>query len=102
LDANDVELDATTSAPAYVVLSEVYYPGWRVEVDGRAAKILPANFAFRAVYLEPGAHHVRMFFQPATWMLGLAISVATWCGLLWVVVSRKRLAKTGLRKPLDR
>jgi len=102
LDANDIELDATTPVPAYVVLSQVYYPGWCAEVDGRAAKILPANFTFRAVYLELGTHRVRMFFQPASWMLGLAISVATWCGLLWVVVSRKRLAKTGLRKPLDR
>ena len=94
LDANDIMLDATTSAPAYVVLSEVYYPGWRAEVDGRAAKILPANFAFRAVYLEPGAHRVRMFFQPAAWTLGLTISAATWCALLLVAVSRKRLAKT--------
>ena len=94
LDANDIELDATTSAPAYVVLSEVYYPGWRAEVDGRAAKILPANFAFRAVYLEPGAHRVRMFFLPASWTLGLAISAVTWCALLLVVVSRRRPAKT--------
>jgi len=94
LDANDIELEATTSAPAYVVLSEVYYPGWRVEVDGRAAKILPANFAFRAVYLEPGAHRVRMFFQPASWTLGLAISAVTWCALLVAFVSRRRPAKT--------
>jgi len=93
-DANDTVLDATTSAPAYVVLSEVYYPGWRVEVDGRAAKILPANFTFRAVYLEPGAHRVRMFFQPASWTLGLAISAVTWCALLLVIVSRRRPAKT--------
>jgi hypothetical protein len=95
LDANDIAWDATTSAPAYVVLSDVYYPGWRVEVDGRAAKILPANFTFRAVYLEPGAHRVRMFFQPAAWPLGLTISVVTWCALLLIAVLR-------LRKPLDR
>ncbi len=95
LDANDIVWDATTSAPAYVVLSEVYYPGWRVEVDGRAAKILPANFTFRAVYLEPGAHRVRMVFQPAAWLLGLTISAVTWCALLLVAVLR-------LRKPLDR
>jgi hypothetical protein len=94
LDANDIVLDTTTSAPAYVVLSEVYYPGWRAEVDGRAAKILPANFTFRAVYLEPGTHRVRMFFQLASWTLGLAISAVTWCALLSVIVSRRRPAKT--------
>jgi hypothetical protein len=78
LEVNDVEIEATTPAPAYLVMSEVYYPGWRVEVDGRAANVLPANFAFRAVYLEPGSHDVRMFFLPRPWLVGLAISVITW------------------------
>jgi uncharacterized membrane protein YfhO len=86
LDANDLEIEATTSAPAYLVMSEVYYPGWRAEVDGHAAKILPANFAFRAVYLEPGAHRVRMFFLPTSWLIGLAISAITWAVLLMVVL----------------
>jgi hypothetical protein len=93
-DANDVELDATTSAPAYLVLSEVFYPGWRAEVDGRAAAVLPANFAFRAVYLEPGTHHMEMFFLPTSWIAGLGISVATACLLLVVAVLQVRRAKT--------
>ena len=90
LDADDVELDATTSAPVYLVLSEVYYPGWRAQVDGRIAKVLPANFAFRAVYLEPGTHHVRLFFLPASWIVGLAISLVTWCALLVAAVLEAR------------
>lgn len=89
-DANTIELEVTTSAPAYLVLSEVYYPGWRAEVDGRMARILPANFGFRAVYLEPGSHHVRMFFLPMTWVAGLAVSVVTWCALLIVGILRIR------------
>jgi uncharacterized membrane protein YfhO len=93
-DANDIELDATTSAPAYLVLSEVFYPGWRAEVDGRASAVLPANFAFRAVYLEPGTHHVKMFFLPTSWIASLAISVATACSLLVVAVLQMRRAKT--------
>jgi hypothetical protein len=88
LDANDIEIDATTPVPAYLVMSEVYYPGWRAEVDGRPAKILPANFAFRAVYLEPGAHRVRMFFLPASWLIGAAVSALT-CGVLLAVVLRR-------------
>jgi hypothetical protein len=98
LGGNDIEIDATTSVPAYLVLSEVYYPGWHAEIDGHAAQILPANFAFRAVYLEPGAHHVRMFFLPAAWIVGLTISVLAWCALLAVMVMRFRV----FRKPIDR
>jgi uncharacterized membrane protein YfhO len=83
-----IHLTARTSAEAYLVLSEVYYPGWRAYVDGRAVPILRANYAFRAVYLEPGYHEVRLVFEPLSWKVGLGISVATWFGLIaWGLLS---------------
>jgi hypothetical protein len=90
LGVNDIEIDATISTPAYLVLSEVYYPGWQAQVNGRPARIFPANFSFRAVYLEPGQHHVRMFFLPTSWIVGLTISILTWCALFAIVILRFR------------
>jgi hypothetical protein len=92
LGINDIELDATTPAPAYLVLSEVYYPGWRADVNGHRVKIWPANFAFRAVYLEPGTHRMRLSFRPTSWIVGLSVSVATWCVILMVVMLTARRA----------
>jgi hypothetical protein len=97
LDANEIEIKARTDAPAYLVMSEVYYPGWQPQVDGRPAPILPANFAFRAVYLDPGEHRVRLVFVPTAWIIGLTISVVTWCALLFVFAARFRAA----RKPMN-
>ncbi|MGA9350519.1 MAG: YfhO family protein [Anaerolineae bacterium] len=90
---NAIHLIAKTSTEAYLVLSEVYYPGWRAYVDGRAEPILRANYAFRAVYLEPGYHEVRLVFEPTSWKVGLGISVATWVGLaVWALFTwRARL-----------
>ncbi len=90
---NAIHLTAETSAEAYLVLSEVYYPGWRAYVDGRAERVLRANYAFRAVYLEPGYHEVRLVFEPLSWKVGLGISVATWVGLaVWTLFTwRARL-----------
>ena len=85
---NAIHLTAETSAEAYLVLSEVYYPGWRAYVDGRAEPVLRANYAFRAVYLEPGYHEVRLVFEPLSWKVGLGISVATWVSLMvWGLLS---------------
>jgi hypothetical protein len=78
---NAIHLTARISAEAYLVLSEVYYPGWRAYVDGRPQPVLRANYAFRAVYLEPGYHEVSLVFEPLSWKVGLGISVATWIGL---------------------
>jgi len=88
---NAIHLTARTSAEAYLVLSEVYYPGWRAYVDGRAQPVLRANYAFRAVYLDPGYHEVRLVFEPLSWRVGLGISVATWVGLMvWGLLSWRR------------
>jgi hypothetical protein len=78
---NSIHLTAETSAEAYLVLSEVYYPGWRAYVDGRAEPVVRANYTFRAVHLEPGYHEVRLVFEPLSWKVGLGISVVTWIGL---------------------
>ncbi len=98
---NEIRLEVFTSAPGYLVLSEVYYPGWKVEVDGRPAELSRANYAFRAVFLPPGEHQVRFHFQSRSWQLGMACSLFVW-GTLAVaafrsVASRWRLAPLNSR-----
>lgn len=93
---NAIHLTTRTSAEAYLVLSEVYYPGWRAYVDGRAERVLRANYAFRAVYLEPGYHEVRLIFEPLSWKVGLGISVATWISLIvWGMLSWRGRRRAG-------
>lgn len=78
---NEIRVQASTSLPGYLVMSEVYYPGWVVEVDGQPAEVLRANYAFRAVFLAEGSHEVRFSFQPVTWKAGLMCSLLTWLAL---------------------
>jgi len=91
---NEVELAVRTPVSGTLVLSDVYYPGWRAEVDGVPAEVLRADYVFRAVLLPPGEHTVRMEFSPWTWRVGLTVSIVTWVGLgVWAGVAlwRKRL-----------
>jgi uncharacterized membrane protein YfhO len=76
-EANALEIKIESPVEGYLVLSDPYYPGWKAEVDGRPAEILRANYAFRAVTVPAGAHTVSMVFRPASWSLGLALSVLT-------------------------
>ena len=83
-------LRAETSAPAYLVFSEPFTPGWHVTVDGRESPILPANGAFGAVYLPAGTHVVERRYRPAVgW--GALISLGTLIAL--VVAPRRRFAR---------
>jgi hypothetical protein len=93
---NEIRLQASTSTPGYLVMSEVYYPGWKAEVDGHPADLQRANYAFRAVLLRPGAHQVRLYFQPTTWKAGMLCSLFTWA-VLAVAVLRTLLSSWQLR-----
>ena len=78
---DEIEIEATLSRPGVLVTSEVYYPGWRAEVDGVPANILRANKVFRAVALDAGAHTVRFQFRPNSFLIGRWISLVS-VGLL--------------------
>ena len=69
-----------------LVLSDAYYPGWRVTVDGVPTPIYRANFFFRAVCVPAGEHIVEFTFRQRAFSLGLALTTLTGIGtvlLLW-------------------
>jgi hypothetical protein len=90
-DLNEIALAVETKGEAYLVLSEVYYPGWQATVDGQATPLYRANYAFRALRLAPGSHQVRLSFAPLSWRVGVALSAATAIALLaWAAVAWRR------------
>jgi hypothetical protein len=95
-DLNRIELAVETPLDGWLVLSEVYYPGWRATVDGERVDVLRANYTFRAVPLSSGSHLVQLWFAPTTWYVGLAVSGVTGIALaMWAAWTalRKRVGK---------
>jgi hypothetical protein len=85
--SNQIEIIVKAAAPGYLVMSEVWHPGWTAEVDGAPAQILRANYAFRAIALNSGHHTVSMTFQPSRWKEGGAISALTaTIVVLWLLI----------------
>lgn len=71
-----VEISANSPSPAYLVLTDSYYPGWRAELDGTEEKIFPADGAFRAVALPKGARRIVFIYKPAPFRIGLWATLA--------------------------
>jgi hypothetical protein len=71
-----------------LVLTDSFYPGWRVYVDGAEKEILRANLFFRAVALSHGDHLVEFRYEPVSFKIGLAVSLVTLCAVLIVSVRR--------------
>jgi len=70
-------LSVDTPMDQLLVLSEVYYPGWRAMVDGVETPILRADVALRAVPVRAGTHRIEMIFDPLSVKIGIAVTVMT-------------------------
>jgi hypothetical protein len=66
-----VEVGVEMTDPGVLILSDAYYPGWKVTVDGQPAQLLRANYALRGVYLQTGNHQVVFRFAPRSLQLAL-------------------------------
>jgi hypothetical protein len=74
---NGFELDVSASAPSVLVISQIHYPGWKAYIDGNSVPVTRANYAFPAIFISPGPHHVRFSFEPWTFKAGLSLTVLT-------------------------
>lgn len=87
---NQIAYEVTTSEPAYLVMSEAYYPGWQATIDGEPVPIYRANLAFRAILIEePGQHSIRLVFRPTLVYVGLVISAISWSALIIWLIRRR-------------
>lgn len=93
-----VSVRVSMARAGYVVLDDLYYPGWRAEIDGHPARILPANGAFRAVAAGAGSHQVRFEYRPASaWIGGVLTVVGLITGVAAIAFGRVREGSPPLR-----
>jgi hypothetical protein len=74
-DPQRVELVATLESPGLVVLSDVYYPGWELTIDGRPAPIYKVNLIMRGAAVDAGTHRLVYSYRPRSFLIGRIISL---------------------------
>jgi hypothetical protein len=90
-------IEADVKAASILVVTDNYTDGWRIApLAGSASdayEIIPANYALRGVPLAPGHHRFRMEYRPASFVVGVWLSlagVAAWLAVAGIFVWRKR------------
>ena len=73
---NRIDIEAKVAKPCFMVLSELYYPDWKVEVDGAQTQIYRTDFLLRGLPLTPGDHDIRFFYDSRSLKRGLFLSVS--------------------------
>ncbi|HUS71390.1 MAG TPA: YfhO family protein [Anaerolineae bacterium] len=74
---NKVIIEVYAASDGFLVLSDLYYNGWKAFVDGENEKVYKADYVFRAVRLAEGQHTVEFVFDPLSFQIGWRISAMT-------------------------
>jgi hypothetical protein len=80
-----VDVDVDARRPAVLRLADLYYPDWKVTVDGKPARLLRADHVMRAVAVPAGRHKVQFKFASASFTLGAWLSLASACAAMLLI-----------------
>jgi hypothetical protein len=76
---DSLEIETAINEPGWLVLSEIWYPGWQATVNGKARPVERADGLLRGLYLDrPGEYQIRFTYRPRSigwgrWISGLAV-----------------------------
>ncbi len=100
-DAGDVvEVRVAAEDAGWLVVADGIQTAWRAELDGQPVDVVAADHAFGAVAVPAGTHEVRLWYHPAGWTAGQALSLAAALTLVaWAVLDR-RDRRRGRRTPV--
>jgi hypothetical protein len=81
-------------APGFLVLSEIWYPGWQAIVHGTEQTtdhaVLRANGSLRAVPIPAGRSTVELHFRPGGWGWGRALAGVGLIAIAVMILSAQR------------
>jgi len=72
---NNVTIQSDSDSDGFVVLTDNYYPGWKVYVDGEEQELYRADYSFRSVFVPAGVHTISFVYMPFSVLLGGVLSL---------------------------
>ncbi|HWX19209.1 MAG TPA: hypothetical protein VN578_04785, partial [Candidatus Binatia bacterium] len=70
-----LSLETQADGASLVVIAQTWYPSWKGYIDGQPARIWRANYAFQALEVPGGNHHVELVYEDTPFRLGTVFSI---------------------------
>ncbi len=92
LEASDgyLSLQTRNRARRFLVISEVWHPGWRAFLDGKELRLCRTDLALMGAWIPPGTHRLVLRFRPLYWSLSLGVSALSGCIFFFLLVIQYR------------
>ncbi|HTA41679.1 MAG TPA: YfhO family protein [Bryobacteraceae bacterium] len=99
-EPDHMSIAVNVESAGLLVLSELYYPGWRATVNGKPAAIYRADGALRGIWAPRGQDRIELYYEPMSFYVGATITLLTLlCVAVGFALSRRK-SKAGADLPL--
>lgn len=85
-----IVLNIHAVAPALLVVSEAYYPGWVAQVNGQSTRVVEADAFLLAVPVPAGESVVELNYRPMALIIGGIASIVALLFAVGLIVAGKR------------
>ena len=96
---NNVLIETSNYDASILVLTDIYYPGWKAFIDGTETKIYRADGLVRAIFVPEGDHTIEFVYLPESYTIGITISLITALILVAIYfISRNKYRRPKIEK----
>jgi hypothetical protein len=89
-----IDIEADLPNPSVLLVTDAWADGWRAVPLGGSSqsryRLVPADYALRAVALGRGHHHLRIEYAPRLFYVGAIISALAWPAWIFALVLLRR------------
>lgn len=87
---NKIELYVDVKKSERLILSEIYFPGWKAYIDSKEIQVENVNGIFRSIKLNSGRYKIKFVYDPLSFKLGVLMSGLTVALIIIVFLISKR------------
>ena len=83
--AQQLQFETQAAGPAMVAVAQTFYHPWHAYVDGKSVPLWRANYAFQALEVPGGNHHVSVVYEDLNFRLGVILALVSLfvCAMIW-------------------
>ena len=87
---NEVTVRTNTHHAAFLLLTDTYYPGWKVFLDNIESPLIIADGIYKGVEVPEGKHNIIFKYHPSSFNIGMVSSIVACLTLLLLILYEKR------------
>ncbi|HWQ31566.1 MAG TPA: YfhO family protein [Blastocatellia bacterium] len=94
-EPNRIELTTRNEGQGFLVLSEIFAPGWQALIDSAETTIHRTDYALRGIVVPAGAHRIEFIYRPRSFRNGVIGTVIGAVALLlgFIFSNRRKIAE---------